>query len=172
MAGTIPAVKRVLITGLSGTGKSSLISELASRGYRAVDTDWNPEWEEPPDSAEGSGWLWREDRIKALLESEDAEILFVSACVENQGKFYPLFDDIVLLSVPAEVTIERLARRTNNPYGKRPEEAAEVLAYKATVEPLLRKSATIEIDTSRPLADVVEALSGAIGLPKSSLPRS
>ena len=62
-------MKRVLITGLSGTGKSSLIGELSSRGYKAVDTDWNPEWEEPPDSVEGSGWLWREDRIKALLET-------------------------------------------------------------------------------------------------------
>lgn len=157
-------MKRVLITGLSGTGKSSLISELASRGYKAVDTDWNPEWEEPPDSAEGAGWLWREDRIKALLETDDAEILFVGACVENQGKFYPLFDDIVLLTVSAEVTIERLARRTNNPYGKRPEEAAEVLAYKSSVEPLLRKSATIEIDASRPLSEVVETLISAVGL--------
>src|SRR5919201_1383352 len=156
-------MKRVLITGLSGTGKSSLISELASRGYKAVDTDRNREWEERPDSGGGLGWLWREDRIKALLETEDAEILFVSACVENQGKFYPLFDDIVLLSVPPELTIERLARRTNNPYGKRPEEAAEVLAYKATVEPLLRKSATIEIDASRPLSEVVEALISTIG---------
>ena len=86
--------------------------------------------------------------------------------MENQGKFYPLFDDIVLLSVPPELTIERLARRTNNPYGKRPEEAAEVLAYKATVEPLLRKSATIEIDASRPLSEVVEALISTIALPK------
>lgn len=161
-------MKRVLITGLSGTGKSSLISELASRGYKAIDTDWNPEWEKPPDSAEGSGWLWREDRIKALLETEDAEILFVSACVENQAKFYPRFDEIVLLSVPAEVTIERLAKRTNNQYGKRPEEEAEVLAYKVMVEPLLRKSATIEIDTSRQLSDVVEALISNVGLPKSS----
>src|ERR1700732_4607101 len=151
-------MKRVLITGLSGTGKSSLISELASRGYKAIDTDWNPEWEKPPDSPEGSGWLWREDRIRALLETEDAEILFVSACVENQRKFYHRFDEIVLLSVPAAVTIERLARRTNNPYGKRPEEEAEVLAYRVTVEPLLRKSATIEIDSARPLSDVLDAL--------------
>ena len=161
-------MKRVLITGLSGTGKSSVINELASRGYKAIDTDWNPEWEKPPESAAGSGWLWREDRIEALLETEDAEILFVSACVENQRKFYPRFDEIVLLSVPAAVTIERLARRTNNPYGKRPEEEAEVLAYRVTVEPLLRKSATIEIDSSRPLMDVVDALMSYLGLPKSS----
>jgi predicted ATPase len=30
-------VKRVLITGMSGAGKSSLLHELAGRGYRIVD---------------------------------------------------------------------------------------------------------------------------------------
>jgi septin family protein len=32
-------MKRVLLTGMSGTGKSTVINELAARGYKAVDTD-------------------------------------------------------------------------------------------------------------------------------------
>ena len=32
-------MKRVLITGMSGTGKSTVIAELAARGYKAVDVD-------------------------------------------------------------------------------------------------------------------------------------
>ena len=32
-------MKRILLTGMSGTGKSTLISELAARGYKAVDVD-------------------------------------------------------------------------------------------------------------------------------------
>jgi hypothetical protein len=32
-------VKRVLLTGMSGTGKSSVIQALAARGFKAVDTD-------------------------------------------------------------------------------------------------------------------------------------
>jgi predicted ATPase len=38
-------VKRVLLTGMSGTGKSTLIGELAARGYKAVDLDAD-EWSE------------------------------------------------------------------------------------------------------------------------------
>lgn len=30
---------RVLITGMSGTGKSTVIAELAARGYHVVDAD-------------------------------------------------------------------------------------------------------------------------------------
>jgi hypothetical protein len=35
----VVAMKRVLLTGMSGTGKSTVINELAARGYKAVDTD-------------------------------------------------------------------------------------------------------------------------------------
>ena len=38
-------MKRVLITGMSGGGKSSVIQELVARGYQAHDLD-TPEWSE------------------------------------------------------------------------------------------------------------------------------
>jgi dephospho-CoA kinase len=136
---------------MSGIGKSSVIEVLAAQGLKAVDTDRNPDWEH----VSGDEWLWREDRIQALLDTEDADVLLVSACVSNQGKFYDRFDHVILLSTPEAVMLQRLASRSNNPYGKRPEQVADVLRYKATVEPMLRKRATVEIDTSIPLGDVV-----------------
>jgi shikimate kinase len=157
-------VKRVLLTGMSGTGKSTVISELAARGYKAIDTDyggWSKLAELPANVPSGSGvagdqdWLWREDRMARLLATDDAEILFVSGATLNQSKFYGLFDHIVLLTAPVEVITERLARRTSNPYGKRPGELDCVLALKKTVEPLLRRAADLEVDTSVPLEQVV-----------------
>jgi len=38
-------VKRVLVTGMSETGKSSVVEELAARGFKAVDTVDG--WSEP-----------------------------------------------------------------------------------------------------------------------------
>src|ERR1700691_2617714 len=35
----LTTVKRVLLTGMSGTGKSSVIRALAALGYKAIDTD-------------------------------------------------------------------------------------------------------------------------------------
>lgn len=157
-------MKRVLITGMSGAGKSSVIRRLAEQGYCAIDTDWNPEWEAPPAIEDGPGWKWREDRIRDLLDADIADVLFVSACVENQGKFYPRFDHIVLLSAPEQVTLERLAKRTTNPYGKRSEEVEQVLKFKQTVEPLLRNAATAEIDTAIPLDKVVARLLWLVGV--------
>jgi hypothetical protein len=62
----------------------------------------------------------------------------------------------VLLSAPADVLLARVAARTTNPYGKRPEERAAILEYLAVVEPQLRATATVEIDTSAPIDKVVE----------------
>jgi adenylate kinase family enzyme len=90
-------VARILITGMSGTGKSTLLAELHRRGHLTVNTDF----------------------------------------------------------------LERVASRTNSPYGKTAEQQAEIAFYLETVEPLLRQGATIELDGLRPtkeLADVVEGL--------------
>jgi broad-specificity NMP kinase len=150
-------VKRVLITGMSGTGKSTVLAALAARGYKTVDTDYG-DWHVRVDGPDGPEWVWHEERMHELLSTEDAEALFVSGTVSNQGKFYRRFDQVVLLSAPTPVIVDRLARRTNNPYGKSPEQLAEVLGYIETVEPLLRRGATAEVDTSAPAEEVVERI--------------
>jgi uridine kinase len=98
---------------------------------------------------------WREDAIGQLLDTEDADVLFVAGCEENQARFHPRFDLIILLSAPAGVLAERLASRTTNSFGGAPGELVRVLDDLQAVEPLLRKVATHEIRTTRPLADVV-----------------
>ena len=67
---------------------------------------------------------------------------------------------VIVLSAPADVIVERLKSRTNNPYGKHPDEVARVLDLLQTVEPLLRRVATREIDTHRSIDKVVAAVLG------------
>ena len=144
-------MKRVLLTGMSGTGKSSIVRELAARGYKAVDTDDG--WSEPlPDGRQ----RWREDAIGRLLDTEDADVLFLAGCEENQAQFHPRFDHIVLLSAPVETLLERVATRTGNPYGKSPDDLSRILDDLENVEPLLRRVADHEIRTTAPLDEVVE----------------
>jgi dephospho-CoA kinase len=149
----------VLVTGMSGTGKSAALAELARRGHRVVDTDYGG-WTEDVPSAEGqeSERLWREQLIDALLAEHESATLFVSGCVSNQGKFYPRFDAVVLLSAPADVLLARVAGRDTNDYGKTDAQRELILHHLSTVEPLLRAGATAEIDTRVPLDEVVDTL--------------
>ena len=96
---------------MSGTGKSTVIRELALRGFKAIDTDYDDlsEFVQPSEkfkSPRETGWLWREDRIQELLSTEDAPVLFMSGTHSNQSKFYRQFDHIVLLSAPRELIVE------------------------------------------------------------------
>lgn len=149
----LPGVKRVLLTGMSATGKSAVARELAARGYKAIDTD--------------DGWcqvladgrqLWREDAIATLLATEDADILFVAGCEENQVRFHPQFDHIILLSAPIRTLMARLADRTSNSFGKSPEELRRVLDDVAATEPRLRRIADHEVVTTAPLHEVVTTI--------------
>jgi dephospho-CoA kinase len=152
-AHTLLSVKRVLLTGMSGTGKSSVVRELTARGFKAVDTDDG--WSEPlPDGRQ----RWREDAIQALLATEDTDVLFVAGCEENQARFHAQFDHIILLSAPRNVLLGRLAARTSNPYGKAPEELSRIADDIETAEPLLRRVADHEVRTTIPLNEVVTTI--------------
>jgi broad-specificity NMP kinase len=151
---------KVLVTGMSGTGKSSVLVALGRMGYRVVDTDdsgWT-EWVASSEEVGGGEWLWVEQRMSELLRLDDPRALFVQGCVRNQVKFYDRFDAIVLLSAPAEVILDRIARRATNNYGKVPAEKELILHHLAAVEPMLRAGCTHELDASRPLDEIVADL--------------
>jgi predicted ATPase len=54
-------MSRVLITGMSGVGKTTVLRELSRRGYRTIDTDYDS-WVLPDGT-------WDEPRMSALLAS-------------------------------------------------------------------------------------------------------
>lgn len=152
-------MRAVLVTGMSGTGKSSALAELERRGFVVVDTD-DGDWTIWSDDADG--YVWREHSIADLLARERSAPLFVSGTVSNQGRFYDRFDAVVLLSAPLAVILQRIEVRTTNDYGKSADERALIAQQVDEVEPLLRATCTHEIDATLPLESVVEQLA-AIG---------
>lgn len=77
-------MKRVLLTGLSATGKSTVVRELAERGFKAIDLDteewstWSNNIRTPAELNSpvepGRDWVWREDRLQHLLSTDDSDI--------------------------------------------------------------------------------------------------
>jgi dephospho-CoA kinase len=137
---------------MSGAGKSTLLHVLAERGYLTVDSDYD-------------GWTLADGRSDAtrmsdLLDSEPDVV--VSGTVDNQGDFHDRFDHVVLLSAPLDILIERVSSRATNPYGRTASEQAEIAQYVQTVEPLLRKTATIELDGQASIDELARAVEALI----------
>jgi broad-specificity NMP kinase len=66
MASSYGAAMRVLLTGMSGTGKSTLVRELRRRGHAAYDAD-DDGFSEP---REDGRWGWRAELVADLAVVE------------------------------------------------------------------------------------------------------
>jgi RNase adaptor protein for sRNA GlmZ degradation len=143
---------RVLVTGMSGTGKSTVVHELRRRGYAAYDAD-DDGYSEP---APGGAWHWRVEAIDELLARYDETLVFFAGCSDEQAGFE--WDCIALLTTPEPVMVSRVETRATNPYGKGTAEMARILEDLREVEPLLRRRANVVIDTTQPLDDVIDQL--------------
>jgi broad-specificity NMP kinase len=145
----------VLITGLAGTGKSAVVRELQRRGLDAIDTgneDWC-EWRRVrPTGSDELGprdeWLWQEDRMADYLAELPAGMRFVGGCAANQGMFRTVFDHVILLVASPARMVERLEPRWDLRFASDRFERYQVLQSVDRVLPLLRETATHEIDTT------------------------
>lgn len=144
---SLQRMSRILLTGMSGAGKSTLLEGLARRGFNVVDTDVDG-WHLT------DGGLWDASRMAALLGQHDT--LAVAGTAANQGQFYDHFAQVIYIQVPLEVLLQRVAERTNNPYGKSAAEQAEIARYVREVEPLIRASATIVLDGLLPIPHLID----------------
>ncbi len=74
---------KMLIIGMSGTGKSSALEILGEHGHRVEDTDtdeWS-QWTRLPDGS--SDWIWCEEVIRELLVGHQRGKRFVAGCKSN-----------------------------------------------------------------------------------------
>jgi shikimate kinase len=70
----------------------------------------------------------------------------------------PLIDKIILLSAPVATIMKRLEARSSDSYDNTEEDQQKVRELIALIEPLLRKSADHEIDTTGPVHATVDEI--------------
>lgn len=169
MVSGIMGQKNYLIEGSSGTGKTSVATELARRGYHVIHGDRTLSYVGDPETgAPLSGpppgvdvaqwgyehWIWPVERVKALLADTEHPVTFFCGGSRNFAQFAALFDRIFVLDLDAETLNRRLDGRPDEP-GFAPDERAVVMRHRRNGAHV---PAGIVIDTSGSVGEVVDAI--------------
>jgi hypothetical protein len=161
------AIKNYLIEGSSGTGKTSVATELERRGFHVVHGDralayiGDPETgaalDGPPPGADRvlwgyAHWIWPVDKVRAIAADITHPVTFFCGGSRNFDKFLDVFEKVFVLDVDIETLNRRLDGRPDEP-GFAPEERAVVLCYHRSEVYL---PAGVSIDASATVPSVVD----------------
>ena len=157
--------RNVLVEGVSGTGKSSVLRELRRRGYQAVDGDnelayqGDPLTGEPTDTTAHENHVWDVARVRSLVDDRSVPVTFFCGGSRNHAQFLHLFDVVVVLCVD-RATLERRLGQRRDEFGATSAERALVLRLHATHEDVPAGTA---VDATAPLEQVVDEVVSLAG---------
>jgi dephospho-CoA kinase len=153
-----------LIDGVSGAGKTTVCDELNKRGYKAIEADetladWiDPLTGLPTEDHSSYNWHWDEKKFKALIQDTKEKNLFICGGAMNKPDFLHHFTKIFTLHLDDKTLKERLLNRTNNDYGKKPEELAFQLRENQMTEQYSKERGAILIDATQPVENILDQI--------------
>lgn len=164
-------MKKYYITGVSGTGKSTLTETFKKRGLNSVDLDsgfckWrnietgeeaNIKEKGVPGFYDKNDWYCDLEKLTELLKDQTGPLFVFGACA-NQNDFLHYFDKLFLLKCSPEVFSKRIDLRTNNNYGKLPSEKENELRWFEEFNESVTKNGAIAINAENPPDQVAEEI--------------
>ncbi len=156
--------KRVLVTGVAGSGKTTLYKLFKDKGFVAVDIDdgyavwrhaetdeilpYNPEDEDWHAVAE---WAVDTEKLQKLFDAHPSEVVLVFGSFARMRKVVSMFDKVLLLEYPNEATVrERIAGREGG-YGKNAHELVRILSYVQPYQQKMKALGAEAIDCTSPI---------------------
>lgn len=163
----------MLLTGIAGTGKSTIVRALNERGVVSLDLHdipglffWqNKETKEKVEYApvESIEWFDTVDRLcdipklKEILSQYEDIVAAGTTSGSNQEEFLSLFDKIILLQSNPDTLTHRMQTRINKSgYGKTKAEQDDNIEWQKEFDPKILSHGAIPISTEGELNDVVD----------------
>lgn len=170
LKGRAMGVRNYLIEGVSGTGKTSVATELQRRGYHVIHGDRELAYKGDPETGvplalplfQDDGnialrhrhHLWDVEKVQELAADRSHVVTFFCGGSRNFRRFIDRFDQVFVLDVDAATLRRRLMERAEDEFGGKSAEGEFVLQLHATKEDLPVKATVI--DSSRSLDTVVD----------------
>lgn len=159
-----------LVTGVSGTGKTTVCRELKKRGIVTIGIDeephlayWVNKHGEPfvGDEVDFNeaflaehDWMCDTSMLKKLIETSEKPVVICGNC-ENIVDCMQLCNQTVLLACDPDVFLARIEAREGNNYGKTPAAKEALLGYYQADNEKIMKAGAKMVDASQSLEAVV-----------------
>ncbi len=161
----------ILITGISGAGKSTTSHKLRELGYTAYDmeddfdglfTMLDKKTGQPMidhdntdlQKVQNIDWICDVNKLRRIIENEKSELTFYCGSASNIDEILPLFNIVILLAVSSKVARQRLTTRQSNDFGRTKEIQDWLMSFQETWEQTMKDKGAIVIDADQEL-DVV-----------------
>lgn len=164
------------VTGISGSGKSTVLSELKQRGYDAYDVDeagpatakWHNDLtgyvhpkssvkkeDRTPEFLSQHSWKVPRQGVEDLAKQASTKTVFLGGAIANELELRDLFSSVFALAIDDDTLRHRLATRTDNDWGKNPHELEHTLTVNHELDERYREFGYMVIDATQPLEKVV-----------------
>ena len=164
--------RSILVTGVSGSGKSAVCEELNNSGNVAFDIERIPglfknihrdtgkvvEYFGGSDLnlAKQHDWICDKGKLISLINENSNGIVYYCGVATNLDEIIPMFDKVFLLVAGEKETRERLTHRTSNNYGRTPEVQDWIFTWKERLEKHIIDQGAEVIDANQDLRKVVD----------------
>ena len=161
----------IYITGVPGTGKTTLTSEFLKMGYFAIDLDEFSHWEHKEskernnwfpgasrDFLENHEWVCDLGALKKVINEHADEDVFVFGVMDSRKEAFSVFDMIILLQISTETAFKRVDLRNNNDFGKGNIEKEWIKSWKDGFEKGLIEKGAIVISAEEPIGVILNKI--------------
>lgn len=162
---------KVLVTGVAGTGKSTILNALNKLEYTTVELDAHRAWcdiktdqfmeaDFTPPSGAANYYVRTVDTsfLDKLPKSYSANPIFICGNYDNIESLFPHMDMIFLLTTEWDILVQRYENRSNS-YGSKSKDRKKILRLMEQQNSSALKAGAIVIDTShQPIGTTVSQI--------------
>ena len=167
--------RKILITGVAGSGKSTISKTLNILGYEAYDIeninglfamyrkdtgelfkDYN---DADLEKVKNADWLCDVKKLKELLEQQKEDLAFYCGIASNMDDIMPFFNKIIVLKISSDILDKRLlSREGTDEFANTKEGRQALLGWKDWWEEKMEKKGVIMINADGKPNEVVDMI--------------